>query len=68
MMQQIKIENFDLTLSEKLEKACNIILIINILFQSINNDFIKTNERKKDKIKRKQKYYDEKQIMNLKII
>ena len=52
MMQQIKIENFNSTLLKKLEKAYNTTLAINILFQNINNDFVKVNERKKNKIKR----------------
>ena len=67
-MQQIKIKNSNSTLSKKLGKACNTTLTINTLLQNINNDLIKANERKKNKAKREQKYYDEGQIMNLKII
>ena len=68
MIYQIKIGNSNLTLFKKLEKTCNITLTINILFQRINNDLIKINERKKKKIKCEQEYYDEEQIINLKIV
>lgn len=52
LIKQIKEGNRDPELPEKLEKACNLALTSSLLFQSINDDLVKAQERSKNKSKR----------------
>ena len=67
-VRKIKIENFYPTLSKKLEKIYISILTHNNMFKIINENLIKTDQRKKNKVAREQKYYNKTRIINLEII
>ena len=68
LVQQIKANNHDPALAEKLGKAYNSALTTSTLLKITNNDLIKIKQRKKNKAKRGQAHWGDTQIITLEVV